>query len=379
MRSWIGWAFVLVLVVGTGVAPHVAQLDAAGQRRTVVCLKDAASPAGTLWTYELTESGILGPGRSVELPDRSNNCGNFCQSLVWNAHRKTLHAVGGIGVSTFAVPVSGDPVVIAGSPATFEPANDINQSLTSVRRGRSSFVYTTRLGTSALDAFAASRDGTLTHLDGFPLPVAGVPVAVDSAKDAMFVLEDGSRGIRSYRVRSDGSLTEAPGSPAVVPGTGGLYYVVAHLSGRFVYTGEWNGGSSIHGFAVSKKDAALTPVPGPSLVTDLANVRGGISISKDGLMLAFQTVSGDGTDDVQALRVQKDGSLVKLGEVQSTGLADVNVHAFSPDGRYVVVASSVGDEIKCFAVDRATGELTQTDSRPIPGATNLNGLVVVAR
>jgi 6-phosphogluconolactonase len=242
--------------------------------------------------------------------------------------------------------------------------------------------------------FVANAGGSQTNVAGFfltpwgglyPLPGStvalpgdGVPgdVLFDPTGRKLVVTLVNTSTIASYRVRWDGRLVAAPGSPIPAQGLGPfgaefrptnpaqLYVSNAHNVGA--------GTGTVSAFNVDFT-GALTSI-GASPFADLQTAPCWVEISADGQFL-FAVNTGSG--EISSYAINSDGSLALISSTPfgSAGAGAVDAR-LSPDGKTLLVDGSKADVIASFAVD--DGALTELASSPtpLPAGAAASGIVV---
>jgi 6-phosphogluconolactonase len=229
------------------------------------------------------------------------------------------------------------------------------------------YVANAGAGEPNVTGFFLSPNGTL-----YPLPNSTVALPAGSGPDDVLFDPTGHRlvvplvntsTIASFRVRFDGRLVAAPGSPIAAQGAGpfGSEFRPTNPSQLFVsnaHGGEGNG--TVSAFNVSFS-GELTSI-GSSPFADLQTAPCWVEISHDGQFL-FTVNTGSG--EISSYAINPDGSLVLLGSTPfgSAGAGAVDAR-LSPDGRTLLVNGSKANVIASFAVNG--GSLTELPSSPTP-------------
>jgi 6-phosphogluconolactonase (cycloisomerase 2 family) len=186
----------------------------------------------------------------------------------------------------------------------------------------------------------------------------------------------GSSLIDSFRVRFDGRLVAAPGSPIAAQGLGpfGSEFRPTNPSQLFVsnaHDGAGNG--TVSAFAVDGL-GALAPI-GASPFADLQTAPCWVEITHDGRYL-FAVNTAVAT--ISRYAIAPNGVLTLLGSTpmrNATGLAPVDAR-LDPSGRTLSVVDGGGNSVSTFAV--RGGTLTELESSPtaLPAAAHPAGIVV---
>jgi len=242
-------------------------------------------------------------------------------------------------------------------------------------------VYVANAGAGEPDVtgFFLSPSGTL-----YPLPNSTVSLPAGSGPDDVLLDPTGrhlvvtlanSSTIESFRVRFDGRLVSAPGSPVTAQGPGpfGSEFRPTNPSQLFVSNAHGGAGNgTVSAFNVSFS-GELTSI-GSSPFADLQTAPCWVEISHDGQFL-FTVNTGSG--EISSYAINPDGSLVLLGSTPfgSAGAGAVDAR-LSPDGRTLLVNGSKADVVASFTVNG--GSLTELPSSPtpLPAGAVASGIVV---
>ena len=350
------WVLVAGLLACLVEAPP--PLAAASGTKTFVYIHDDASPDNRVFGFQFNSNGTLTPldGSPFSTGDDTTGCGGLCQTAAFSSNRNLLFVGGATGITAFRVDASGGLSRVEGSPF----GGELTLGVASVQRGSRSFVYGSEVTNNRLVGFEVQADDTLAPLRGSPFPTDGEPAGLSAANDLLFTgllapLEvDGK--IAAFKVRSDGVLVQAPGSPFDIRAVK-FINVQVEAAGKFVYVNDATNGN-LFAFKVNPHNAALTPVAG-SPFADVLFDSESLAVSKKPILVSLES------DDVgvQAFRRNKSGSLTALGGVQDSGLAHQHgVGAFDPTGRFLVLVDDENDEVRSFSVNQNTGVITPVDT-----------------
>jgi 6-phosphogluconolactonase (cycloisomerase 2 family) len=322
---------------------------------------------------------------------------------------------------TFArIALSAALLVLAGGAAAFAPA------VAAAKPGSGGYLYVNdnTAGGNTVAGFARHADGTLTPLRGSPFPIGGAGTgvgtgsqgALQQSADGRYLLaaDAGSNEISVLRIKPDGGLTEAEGSPVWSGGNepvsiaihDNLVYVANAGDGAVNYTGfKLNAGGHLRPLADSTFSLPDGSSPGDVLFngdgTRLVGTRVNTSLidsfvvgssgrltTAPGSPYAAQGQgpfgsefsptnaahlyvsnahdgAGDGT--VSAFGVAANGALTSIG---SSPFAD---HQTAPcwveishDGSYLFAVNTASGTISRFQI-AADGTLTLLGSTPFSG------------
>src|SRR6266480_2394042 len=265
------------------------------------------------------------------------------------------------------------------------------------------YVNDNTAGTNTIGGFDQHADGTLTAMSGSPFTAGGVGTgtivgsqgSLQATSDGRYLLaaDAGSNQISVVRVRPDGTLSPAQGSPVA---SGGIEPVSIAVHDGLVYVAnEGNGttGSNYTGFRLNS-GGHLTPIagstiplpatanPGDILFNTTGNNLIGIEVGttdpstflidsfvvgEDGRLTpaAGSPFAADtGSTTISSYAIQTDGSLVHLSDTAfSSGLGirpfDARLDA---GGNNLYVVDAAIDAVTIFSVDG--GALTELASSP---------------
>lgn len=184
------------------------------------------------------------------------------------------------------------------------------------------FLIVTEKATNNLDVFKVRSDGSLSQATITDSVGPGAFSAGFTRKDVVVVSETGSGGpnssaISSYSVQSNGTLTPISSSVPTL-GSANCWNVVTP-DGRFVYVSN-AGSGSISGFAIGS-GGALTPLPGTILALNPSGSSNiDITVSSDGKFL-YTLNAGTGTVGMFAIQ-PTNGALTDLGTAGSLPAAE---------------------------------------------------------
>jgi 6-phosphogluconolactonase len=182
------------------------------------------------------------------------------------------------------------------------------------------YVNDNTAGTNTIAGFARHADGTLTPLAGSPFIAGGAGLgklvgsqgALQVSADGRYVLavDAGSNQISVLRIRPDGSLRQAEGSP--VP-SGGIEPISIAVHGSLVYVAnEGNGttGSNYSGFTMDA-GGHLSPLAGSTVPLSNTANPGDILFNSTGTnLIGIEVGTADpGTFLIDSFVVRSDGRL----------------------------------------------------------------------
>jgi 6-phosphogluconolactonase len=207
--------------------------------------------------------------------------------------------------------------------------------------------------------------------------LAPVDIASDHFGNHLYVVNAGSHDVNAYLInRTSGNLTQVPGSPFELPGTGNR--VTVNPSGHFVYATSTNssGVSDINAFSV-QSNGSLTPVPGSPFIGSLTGVA--LTIDPTGKYL-YASATSNGNGAVAAFTInQTNGALTPVpgspfltpsyaGCAQFCSVSPSDLAA-DPSGKYLYAAENIQDSVAGFKIDQTTGSLTNLSGSPYAEGT----------
>jgi len=228
--------------------------------------------------------------------------------------------------------------------------------------------YRLYVSAEGLHAYFINRaNGNLTEAPGSPVMVpAGVgQLAVHPSGKFVFVAS--GNGILVFRVKSNGSLSGVNSTP--VPVQGGLRNIVADPSGKYLYALSEDA-NSIDAFEIDSISGDLTPVPGSPYImrkpfstcdqypfgcdpTDIADDYG-----------RFLYVDETFGEAVQAYGISRTtGTLSNLPGSPFPSQAPLSVYA-EPTGRFLYVLT-VFSGVSQYAINAGDGTLTHVRDIPV--------------
>ena len=196
-----------------------------------------------------------------------------------------------------------------------------------------------------------------------------VDLASDYWGNRLYVANQGSHDVSAYAInRSNGNLTQTPGSPFMLPGIGRRVAVVP--SGKFVYatsTGGSGGQSGINAFVV-QSDGSLKPVAGSPFDS---SVVGPLAITPNGKYLYASEdqnkIAGFEIDATSGALTPLPGSpFLAPAYPGCTQFCTVSPTDLSVDrtGNYLYGSQSAQDAVAGFKIDPTTGTLTNLPGSP---------------
>lgn len=366
--------FSTLLVAGALVGPAMASVTA---DQAVLTLTNSAS-GNALVVLARGADGSLGSSRSIDLGGKGLESGDVDDQGALRVVGDKVLAVNP-GSDTIAVlstkggqlrPVAGSPFPSGGqTPISIAASGDV--------------VYVANqapMGAPNITGFRLATDGGLKPIPGSTIMLAkGLGAAqVEFAPDGKTLVAtsgfqmEGKGLVHSYRLQSDGTLKEAPGSPmstGVVSGNVGFSW---DPKGRRVFVSNFRG-SAVVVFDIGSEG-------GLSRKQTLGNGESAAcwtAISSDGHTLY---VANFVSNSISTYDVDDAGSLRLLGTVKrrSTSGADTKDLALSPDGRFLYVLGWKARQISAFRIqDRMPVELDGMASPAVVAETgSLKGLVI---
>jgi 6-phosphogluconolactonase (cycloisomerase 2 family) len=292
-----------------------------------------------------------------------------------------LFTVGSANVASFAVrPDTGEVAEVPGSPfssafsaspcpilATTNPAGKLlfipdgcNDSIA---------VFSINPASGSLSAVPGSPFAI-----GTPTPDGGSPQPV-MHPSGKFLYVSGIDHVAAFNVQPDGSLIPIVGSPFQGGGEGAM---AIHPSGRFLYLADSldDGTAAVTTFSVDQNSGALsvTGAPfavgcGPNSVLTAGCVLTSMAIDPLGGFMYVSTSDPNGVvSKVLALAIDatSGGLSPILGSPFSTNGINSTSVSISPDGRFMFVATDVGEgtNVSAYVINPISGALTPVASSP---------------
>jgi 6-phosphogluconolactonase (cycloisomerase 2 family) len=352
-------------VIGGGAtAPHRAE---AAAKHLFVYVHDRAA-TGQIFGFQMAADGNLTPLSGSPFPagGGQNGFGGNFGTLTYSAQRKLLFAGAKDGVHVFRVAATGGLTEVAGSP--FGGFNILG--VTTVQKNASTFLYACDFQHDQVHGYRVAASGALTELPTSPYLSFEAPTGVAAVKGLAFVVNELFNTVSAFRVKGNGDLVPAPGSPYDVPAV--IYNAQIDPQGKTLYVGD--NSAKVVAFRVKAKDASLTPVPGSPFTTLATSAVQGTAPGKTRLVVA----GGTSTDNLQVMRRLGNGALKELGGAQNSGSYIDGGCALDPKGKLLVLASNNGDHVKSFRLNQQTGSLTPADTAPAT-LTEVNAVAVIQR
>lgn len=381
-------------------------------------------PPAPTFTVGGTVSGLTGTGLTLALAGG----GGLAVSLPVNSNGAFTFTTGLATGASYTVTVATQPANpsqvcrVAGGTGAIAAANVTSVSVTCGFAGR--FAYVANNGLNNIESVSAysinSTTGLLTAVAGSPFDAGHTPISVAVRPDGKFLYvvnpvgmpQDGALSVFSIN-NTTGVLTELANSPfttstplfqiaiestgkfAFIPNftapsvsafsldattgvptpvngspfgcVGGPVAIAVDPNSKFVYAGTQGGGPNNNGaicaYTMDSTTGALSQVLGSPFPGGTGVVRS-LAVDPTGTFL-FAAVS----DGVSVFRIGASGALTVVGGSPFAAGANPENVAVDPAGKFVYVGNnSLGSHslIFGFAIDAATGSLTQIGGSPFP-------------
>jgi uncharacterized protein (TIGR03000 family) len=203
--------------------------------------------------------------------------------------------------------------------------------------------------------FRLGADGRLKRIPGAKVEYAEGhgPAQVEFSPDGKTVAvtagfqDEATSRVHSYRVQADGTLKEAPGSPAQPKGASGDVGFSWDPNGKRLYVSNFRG-SAVTVFEVDSESGALKQM-GES-IGDNEKAACWTAISADGKVLY---VANFVSNSISVFGVAGDGTLTLMGTAKRRAGSDPDTKdlAISRDGKYLYAVGSGKKEIAVFRID----------------------------
>jgi uncharacterized protein (TIGR03000 family) len=233
-----------------------------------------------------------------------------------------------------------------------------------------------------LAGFRLSTDGKLTPLTQSPITFPGGqgPAQVEFSPDGKLLAvtsgfqDEKTSRIHSYRVRADGTIQEAPASPARPKGASGVVGFSWSPQNNRLFVSNFRG-SAVVVFDVDRRTGRLKQIGAP--YGDQEKAACWTAISADGKTLY---VANFVSNSISVFDVAGDGKLTLLGTTKRRGgtAPDTKDLEISKCGKYLYAIASSQREIAVFRIgaDRKVTELnTEQSPKRLARGQNITGLV----
>jgi 6-phosphogluconolactonase len=246
--------------------------------------------------------------------------------------------------------------------------------------GRLVYVANAGAGGNSYSGFVLGRFGHLHPLHGstVALPDGSQPgdILFNSDGTKVAATRVGTSLIDSFRVRWDGRLAAAPGSPIAAQGLGPFGSEFRPTDPRQLFVSNAHDGpgkGTVSAFSVNAV-GSLTSI-GASPFADLQTAPCWVEITHDGRYLFTVNTA---VSTISRFAIAPDGALTLLGSTalkNPTGLMPVDAR-LDPSGRTLAVVDGGGNSVSTLAV--RGGDLTELPSSPtpLPAGARPAGIVV---
>jgi 6-phosphogluconolactonase len=290
---------------------------------------------------------------------------------------------GGDSISVFKKVEDGSLIPVPGSP--FPSNGSAPLSLTVhddlVYVANQAPAFTNPPSMPNITGFRMGKDGKLSPIDGSTItfPAGHGPAQVEFSPDGRTLVvtagfqDEATSRVHAYRVQTNGTLLEAPGSPLTPKGASGDVGFSWDSSGRRVFVSNFRG-SAVTVLDVDAKTGALTQTGDAH--GDDEKAACWTAISADGKTLY---VANFVSNSISVFDIHADGSLKLLGTAKRRAGTDPDTKdlAISADGKFLYAVGSGKKEIAVFRIgaDRMLTELPEGRSPMKVGAgQNTTGL-----
>lgn len=348
--------------VATGTAPQSFVIEATGRFAYV-----AAPGSSELYTYAINQTN----GALTEVASSRIAIGSVVGGIALERDGRFLYVFNSTPgtISAYAInATSGLLTAIAGSPFNA----GVNAALAGMHPN-GKFIYVkhpvpTQTTASGLAVFAINgTSGALSEIAGSPFDAGANPIALSFDPTARYLyvghlLGGGSpeSNIRSYTVdATTGALTVMPGSPLTtsqfpsslaVDGSGNYLYVTNQLTNQLTsYRIDSNG-------ALSQLPATPATVGAQPNFVSVADATTPLKLSSK-----FVYAVNAAAITTHVFSIGDDGTLAP-GTTAATGPTPLGV-TLDPKGRYAYTANAGDNSISIYSVNPQTGELTAFPAR----------------
>ncbi|WP_158675764.1 lactonase family protein [Nocardia stercoris] len=214
-------------------------------------------------------------------------------------------------------------------------------------------------------------DGTLSQVPGSPFPTGFGILSLVVSPDGrtVYVPHVGDQAVTGYRLDDNGALHQIPGATVTLDGPPTAARLTPDGSHLFVVVGGVPG--HVVSFAVAAS-GALSPTGAPPVTVDGLSAVGMAAVDPSGRYLRVATYLGN---TVSSFAIGPDYRLTPLGPTRvDPGPVGPG---YTPDGRYLYESNEFGTDLSGFAIG-ADGALTPTPGSPYPTGGVPHGAVVTA-
>ena len=240
-----------------------------------------------------------------------------------------------------------------------------------VPAGHPQFLITAGTASMGISVVEVGEGGALAAVPGSPFPTGFGILSLVVVPDGrtVYVPHAGDLGVSGFRLDEAGALLPIPGANISLGGPPTSAVLAPDGSHLFVVVGGVPG--HVESFAVAPS-GALTPTGAPPVTVDGISAVGMASVDPSGRYLRVATYLGN---TVSSFAIGAGGVLTPLGPTR-VELGPVRP-GYTPDGRYLYSSNEFGTDLCGFAVG-ADGGLTPTPGSPYPTGGVPHGAVVSA-
>lgn len=229
-----------------------------------------------------------------------------------------------------------------------------------------------------IGSLTVNTPGNLNLVTGSPFVADPSPYSIVAHPSGKFVYTEdvgapptsllGLQGISGYMVSADGALTRIPNSPFPVPAGAGIGVLLAHPSGKFLYSTTGNSPDGLLMWTINTTTGEITPLSSSPFMPNVSFM--GAAMHPTGKFLYATLLHG--SDGLVGFSIDPtSGALTQLPGLPM-GDALSTVLAIDPSGQYLFATGVGQDAVREFKIDAATGALTR-----LPNTAPLNGIPTV--
>lgn len=280
-------------------------------------------------------------------------------------------------VDGFAVSSSGTLSAITGSPFAV-PGSGVVTGIAVDASGQYLYASSSNHGAGVVAAFSIGSSGALTPIAGSPFAAGTSPVniAITPGNPFLYVSDSGS-GLLGFSISpSTGALTPIAGSPFA----GGLQGVAFTPNGKFAYAIDID--TSVWAYSIDSTSGVLTAISGSPFLAVPGSQGFTSQIIVDPLGRYVYTYNTVGTTSISALTINATtGALSQVsGSPYTTNNSDyfaANL-AIDPSGSFLYASCSSGScGVLGFNIDGTTGALTPLSGSPFNSQFNIGSMTIV--
>ena len=232
------------------------------------------------------------------------------------------------------------------------------------------YLYVTNSTDNTVSAYTLSN-GTATPISGSPYPVGQKPYSVqtDPGGNYLYVANYTDGTVSAFVIDpASGALTTMAGSPF---GAGaGAIALAIDPTGTFAFVANETA-ATISSYSITADAGTLVPLTGSPQATGSSPES--LVVNPGGSFLYAANVTG--VNDVAAYTITPSTGALTLGTPVGAGTLPISA-AMDAAGTFVYVANDTSDDVSVFAVNAATGALTQVAGSPFAAGAGARAIAI---